>query len=270
MANFDDTTQYRGYILRLVVEQESQDIANNQTKCNWWLYIINQGSRFTGTFSYYVSIDGVERANFTENVNTTDVGFYEAHLLNSGTYTATHNNDGTKSIYCYASCSGGGSNGPGSGAAAGWLTLTTIPRAAAINSFSGNDIDTDFSVGYTKYVNEWNYYLKLMLPDYTVLSWQLYNTSGEIFRLPDNAKDLIYNYVGNNDSVNISVVLETWNGNTKIGDSTVLTNTCTINRNVWIKVNGVWKRGKPYVKINGVWKAGIPYIKINGVWKKAI
>ena len=84
------------------------------------------------------------------------------------------------------------------------------------------------------------------------------------------AKDIIYNTVGNNDTVNISAVIETYNGGTKIGESSVLTNTCTINRNVWIKVNGVWKRGIPYVKINGVWKAGVPYIKVNGDWRKAI
>ena len=269
MANFDDTTQYRGYILRLVVEQESQDIANNQTKCNWWLYIINQGSRFSGTFNYYVSIDGVERANISGNVNTTSVGFYDAYLLNSGTYTATHNNDGTKSIYCYASCSGGGPYGPGSGEAAGWLTLTTIPRAATINSFSGNDIDTDFSVGYTKYVNEWDYVLRITALGQTIERVG-YNTSGAIYRLSDNAKNTIYSLVGNNDTVDISAVIETYNQGTFIGESSALTNTCTVNRNVWINVNGVWKRGKPYVNINGVWKVGIPYININGVWKKAI
>ena len=98
----------------------------------------------------------------------------------------------------------------------------------------------------------------------------VYNTSGTVFRLSDAAKETIYNAVGNNDTVTLSAVIETWNGGTKIGESSALTSTCNINRNMWLNVSGTWKRGIPYVNVNGVWKKGVPYININGNWKKAI
>lgn len=270
MASFTGTTQYRNYTLRLDVTEASTSTSANTSVVNWTLYIVNANSRFNANFSYSVTIDGSTRASYSGNVNTTDVSYQQAHYLASGSYTVAHNADGTKSIYCSASCSGGGGYGPGTGNCGGTLTLTTIPRAATIASFSGSNIDTDFSVGYTKYVGTWTYYLRMSIQGGATIHRAIYNTSGETFRLPDSAKDIIYNAVGNNDTVNISAVIETWNGGTKVGESTALTNTCTINRNVWLNVNGTWKRGIPYIKINGVWKAGIPYIKINGDWRKAI
>lgn len=270
MASFTNSTQYRGYTLRLDVSETSTDVSANTSLVSWSLYIVNGNYRFDANFNYTVVIDGSTRASYSGNVNTTDVGYNQAHLLASGSYTVAHNSDGSKTAYCSASCSGGGGYGPGDGSCGGNLTLTTLPRAAVINSFNGTDIDQDFSVGYTKYVNSWTYYLRLSLSDNTQLDRVEYNTSGAVYRLPDNAKDIIYNAAGNNDTINIKAVIETYNGGTKIGESSALTNTCNINRNMWVKVNGTWKRGVPYVNVNGVWKKGIPYIKINGVWKKAI
>lgn len=269
MATYTGNTQYRGYTLRLDVSETSYSTANNTSLVNWALYIVNGTSRFNGNFHYSVTINGSQRVNYTGNVNTTDVTYGQPHFLSSGSLTVAHNNDGTKSISCSAECSGGGSYGPGVGNCSGTLKLTTIPRNAKINSFSGNDIDGDFSVGFTKSVTNWVCYLRLSIGG-TQIQRMDYNTSGTVFRLTDEAKDIIYNTVGNDDTVNISAVIETWNGNTKVGESSAITNTCTINRNVWLNVSGVWKRGIPYVNINGVWKAGVPYININGVWKKAI
>lgn len=272
MARFESETQYRGYKLRLDVSESSYSVDNNTSTVSWTLYIVNGGSRFAGaSFQYTVTINGSKRADYSGyDVDTRDVDYGQPHKLASGTYTVGHNNDGTKTIACSATCSGGGGYGPGNGSCGGNLTLTTIPRAAVISSFSGTDIDNDFSVGYTKYVNDWTYYLRLSLSDNTQLDRAVYNTSGAIYKLPESAKDIIYNSVGNDDTVEIKAVIETYNGNTKVGESTALTNTCNINRNMWLNVSGAWKRGIPYVNVNGVWKKGIPYIKINGVWKKAI
>lgn len=270
MAIFEAETQFRGYKLKLDVAEVSYDVDSNTSLVNWALYIVNGSYRFDANFAYAVRIDGSYRINTSGNVNTTDVGYHQQHLLASGSYSVPHNDDGTKTVYCIANCAGGDSNGPGDGQCYGNLTLTTIPRAAKINSFSGNDIDNDFSVGYTKYVNDWDYVLRISLSNNTELDKILYNTSGAIYRLPESAKNIIYNSVGNNDTVDIKVVIETWNSYGKVGESSALTNTCNINRNMWLKTNGTWKRGIPYVKVNGVWKKGIPYIKINGEWKKAI
>lgn len=37
---------------------------------------------------------------------------------------------------------------------------------------------------------------------------------------------------------------------------------------IFIKINGIFKRGKPWVKVNGAWKKGKEvYVKVNGEWK---
>jgi len=273
MARFEGTTTLHGYKLRLDVNETSTDPSTNTSVVSWALYIVNGDARFAASkFNYEVTINGSKRAEYSGyDVDTTDVDNYQPHYLTSGTYTIDHNNDGSKTIYCSASCSSSYTQwSPGSGSCGGDLTLTTLNRSAKIDSFSGNDIDTDFSIGYTKYVNDWTYYLTMMMTDNTQLDRVVYNTSGTIYRLPEAAKDIIYNKVGNNDTVDIKAKIETYNGGTKIGESSTITNTCNINRNVWVNVNGTWKRGIPHVKVNGEWKKGIPYIKINGEWKKAI
>jgi len=270
MARYTGTTQYRNYTLRLDVSEASYSTTDNSSSVSWTLYIVNNGYRFNAKFHYSVTIDGSKRKTYGGNVNTTDVSATGGvHKLASGTYTVPHNADGTKKAVCSAECSGGGSYGPGTGSCSGTLTLTTIPRTATLNSFSGNDIDGNFSAGITKTVSEWTCYLRLSIGD-TQIQRIDYNTSGTTFRLTDEAKNIIYSTIGNADTVNIKAVLETWNGSTKVGESSAITNTCSVNRNVWININGTWKRGIPYVKINGTWKVGVPYIKINGEWKKAI
>lgn len=271
-TSYTGTTQYRGYQLRLDIVEGAYNAETNETLTSWFLYIVNGNSRFAAApFSYKVTIDGSVRVNYSgSEVDTTDVAAHQPHFLASGYYTKKHNADGSASMTVSATCSGGGSYGPGNGSCGGTYKLKTQPRAATINSFSGNDIDTDFTIGFTKYVNDWTYYLRISMADDTQVDRAVYNTSGEVYRLSESGKDIIYNAVGNDDTVNLKAVIETWNGDTKIGESTALTNTCDINRNVWININGTWKRGIPHVNVNGEWKKGIPYININGVWKKAI
>ena len=149
MARYEGTTQNYGYTLRLDVDETGTNPQTNESTVTWTLYIVNGNARFASAkFNYEVVINGSQRASYSGyDVNTTDVDYWQPHYLTSGTYTIPHENDGSKTIYCSASCSGGGSYGPGNGSCGGYLTLTTLNRAAKIDSFSGNDIDNDFSVG---------------------------------------------------------------------------------------------------------------------------
>ena len=269
MASFTGTTQYRGYTLRLDVSEASYSTQGNSSDVNWTLYIVNANAYFNANFHFSVTIDGVQRATYDGNVNSTDVGYNAAHKLSSGSFTVGHNSDGTKSISCSAECSKGGPFGPGNGSCSGTLTLTAIPRAASINTFNGDDIDGNFVVGYAKYVNNWKYYLKLSVQGGSQIRREEY-VSGTTFKLNEAEKDIVYGAIGDNDTVNISAVIETYNGSTKVGESSAKTNTCNINRNLYLNVSGTWKRGIPYIKVNNEWKKGVPYIKINGEWKKAI
>lgn len=40
-----------------------------------------------------------------------------------------------------------------------------------------------------------------------------------------------------------------------------------INRGIWVKHNGTWKRAIPYVKHDKKWKVALPYVKSGGKWR---
>lgn len=276
MATFSKVTQYRNYQLRLDVNEKSVDVEKNTSKVDWALYIVNASSRFNANFTYTATINGIKVANYTGNVNTTDVGYNKPHLLNSGTLTITHDIDGTKTILCSASCSGGGPIGPGecelvdSKGTPYKLTLTKINRKAKIESFMGNDIEDFFYATYTKYQSSWTYKLRLQIPNVRTIKTVDYPTSGAAVSLTSAEKELVYSNISADGTVQIGAVIETWNGTTKIGDSEQLINVCSLNQNLRIKINGEWKRGIPFVRVNGEWKRGIPYIKIDGTWRRSI
>lgn len=151
MAEYSATTQYDNYKLRLRVSEDSYDVGSNSSSLSWNLYIINNGHRFNiGNFWHTVSINGIQVDNFNGACNTTDVSASGGeHYLASGTMTVYHENDGTKTVYCYADCNGRSNGyGPGWGACDGHLTLTTIPRAPVYTSINASSV-TESSVRLT-------------------------------------------------------------------------------------------------------------------------
>ena len=52
MATFTGGTQYRGYTLRLDVNEASYDTNANTSTVNWSLYIVNGNARFNANFQY--------------------------------------------------------------------------------------------------------------------------------------------------------------------------------------------------------------------------
>lgn len=52
----------------------------------------------------------------------------------------------------------------------------------------------------------------------------------------------------------------------KIGKSMRLTK---INRGIWVRVGGVWKRAIPHVKHNNKWRTAIPFVKTGGKYRMA-
>lgn len=149
----------------------------------------------------------------------------------SGTINVTHNNDGSLSGYAFTTFTQGSSSGgwcPSSGSVStGWVALTKIPRASKINSFSGNDIEGSFSVSYTSYYSGYTNKLRISIPNVVSLQTKNYS-SGTSFTLDQSTIEYLYDYMKNTNSVTLGAVVETWNGNTKIGESSELKNVCTI------------------------------------------
>lgn len=139
MATYDDVLSNTDYILRLTVNQSSQNIANNTSVVSWSLVII-KGSG-SGRWSYNGASWSVNIGGQTSSgsISSYDFRNYSSLTLGSGTKTITHNADGTKTIANSASFTENVIN-IGNGYCSGNLTLTTIPRAST-SSFTPNPIE---------------------------------------------------------------------------------------------------------------------------------
>lgn len=272
MASFSSKTQYDNYTLWLNVNESSTNTANNTSTVDWNLYIINGGRRFSiSNFHYYASINGVEVANFTGPCDTTDVAVSGGeHFLASGSQIITHENDGTKTISCYASCSGRSSSGhgPGTGELSGSYTLTNIPRKAElITTYDFNDDENPIFY----FSNPGSFWLSFSL------EWN--NQTQSISRILDAAPSSPYTLVLTDaerdrlrkacagDSMPIRMVIATsiggsysqwsWQDKTFYRKRRI---------NVFPQAN-VRKLGDPYVYTGDSYKRGIPYVYKDGSWK---
>lgn len=139
-----------------------------------------------------------------------------------GTYTLiqrdfdfTHNSDGTFSIYIGASLS----TTFVSGDTGGVVTLPTIPRRSIINSFTNSGgLTGTFNVTYTSYSSSFTNKLRISIPHVIALQTIDY-VSGTNFTLSNEVLQTIYNNTTNTKTFDLGAVIETWNGNTKIGEN---------------------------------------------------
>jgi hypothetical protein len=186
----------------------------------------------------------------------------------SGTIRVNHNSDGSKSIGFSASFTDN-SNGKGSASCSGSMNLTKINRYAVTNSVTGSNIEQPFSVNYTKYVNNYQYKLRVTIPNVKNLETINYNTSGQNFTLSQSTIEELYNRYTTTNTFNLGFAVETWNGNTKLSGGNEKVVSCTkVDRIGRLRINGEWKRSTPYVRVNGEWKKAVPYTRINNEWKR--
>lgn len=204
----------------LDAKYSSQSQANNTTTIQTRLNCtVNQGS------------GGGNGYNFTLSYGSTKQGSgywsFATETITTGSGTITHNADGKKSItlssYLYVGYTGLNHT------MSTTVTLPTIKRASKINSFIGNDVEGTFSATYTKYVSSWENRLRISIPGVQTL--QTYNdyTSGTGVTLEDENIEYIKNYMNTNhvSTVTLGGVIETWNGNNKIGESSEIKNVCS-------------------------------------------
>ena len=115
-----------------------------------------------------------------------------------------------------------------SGATSGNIYAGKINRLAVINTFTGNDINGNFNVTYTSYISTYTYKLRLSIPNVIALETYEY-ASNTTFTLSNETIEYLYTYTTNSNTVRLGAVIETWNGNTKLGESTELINVCVIS-----------------------------------------
>ena len=209
--------------------QGVQSIENNTTQVTFTWTSTQTGQShndYTRTAHYYVSINGGAETAYSVLYTLPQ---YATTTIVSKTFTVAHNNDGTGSItvrtWMDTSISAGVVQKSQS------LTLTTIPRSSKINSFTGTDLAGSFSVGYTSYSSSFTNKLRISVPN--VKSLETFNyTSGASFKLSQTSLDYLYSYMSKTDKVQLGAVIETWSGNTKIGESSELIHDCYAPSNI--------------------------------------
>ena len=109
----------------------------------------------------------------------------------------------------------------------GSVTIPAQATPAPITGFTGNNLEGNFSATYTS-TGSYTYKLRISIPNVQTLMTFNYPTSGAAFALDSGSLTYIRNYMTQHSTnqVTLGAVIETWNGSTKVGESSELTNVC--------------------------------------------
>lgn len=214
------TSGYNGLYLNFSWSAVEQSTDENYTKIYWEL-------KGTGSHNYYAGNFKVKILEDTVYSSSDRILLSDGVLVASGYKLIWHDNYGDRNfnayveagIYTYAvNCSGSGS----------W-DLNRISRASVINSFNGHDIEGNFSVIYTSYSSSFTHRLYIAIANTTTLQSFDNYVSGSYVYLSNEALSRLYPYMATSPTVELSAWVETWNGNTKIGQSKEIFNTCSVD-----------------------------------------
>lgn len=225
-TNWQNVASYRfapgtGFIVTFYLDAKysSQSQANNTTTIQTRLNCtVNQGSGGGNGYKFTLSYGGTKQGS--------SYWTFATETITTGSATITHNNNGEKSIslssYLYVGYTGLDHT------MSTTVKLPTIKRASKIDSFSGNDLEGTFSATYTKYVSGWENRLRISIPGVKMLQTYYNYASGTGVSLNEESIDYIKTYMNTNHlpSVTLGGVIETWNGSTRIGDSSEIKNIC--------------------------------------------
>lgn len=237
----------------------SQDIANNTSTVR--LYgILNVTNNYVawsrGSASVHTS--GLQSIN----------SYYDkgSHIVITKDFTWDHDANGDFSAYIGASLSTTFTSGD----TGGIITLPHIDRSKSeIVSYTlGPSVRDPISVTYTSTPGK-EKRLRISIPNVVMIKTINYYSSGQTVYLTNSDINLIKQYTSQS-TVPIGLVIETWSGNQKVGETNEPTVQCSFGSTVRLGINGQWKEATPYIGVNGQWKEATPYIGVNGQWKEGI
>lgn len=259
MATVVGTVYLNGCNYQLAYDLLSQDVANNYSTVR--LYgILNVTNNYIawsrGSASVHTS--GLQ-----------GIGTYYgkgSHILISRDFTWYHDGNGNFSAYIGASLS----TTFVSGDTGGVITLPHIDRSvSSITSYHlGPSVTDNITVNYTSTPGK-EKKLRVSIPNVVQLQKFDNYSNGQTVKLSNDALNKIKQYASTSP-VPIGVVIETWVGGTKLGESAEYTVNCSLGGSGKIRVNGQFKDATVYVRVNGQWKEAIPYVRVNNQWKEGI
>lgn len=201
------------YRLDLVVNQSSQSVANNTSTVSWSLTIYKTSGN--GYSSNYTSTWSVNIGGQTQSGSITSYSFVgvTSKALGSGSFTISHNSDGTKSISASGTFNDGNNAAIGSGTASGTLALTTIARASSLGTVTGNTIGSSISVDIDRKSTSFTHTVVFAFGTYSqTLTGQ---TTSASFTVPTSWATA----VPSSTSGTGSITLTTFSGTTQIGSA---------------------------------------------------
>lgn len=214
--------------------EDSANVTNNTSVIHMSGYIYNP-DRAT-LFDTYGNGHGVIRLYWCDNrqgkvylsadtVVTSLAGYQTINL--SGSITVTHNGDGSLlgygGIEWVKESSLNWMPESTSVNAGGYVALTTIPRAAAVDDYSLDNIKGEYSVTYTRKNSAFREKVNIAIIGIKFIKTVQNYTSGTVIELNSTEWEDIYETTKNLDKgkCEIGIVLETWTADfkTKIGES---------------------------------------------------
>lgn len=220
----------------------SQDYANNTSKIGFTAQIQNPNNWdvYLGYSQPYVNLT-IGTTSETPGWNYWSAGdFYVPNMpanFNDSMYreyNIPHKADGTLSCYAIAGYWPNGASGSYIPEQGGVRTddeaCPKIPRVSNVNSYVfGSTWDEGYVINYTKSVSSYTHTARIAIYGGKDLVRVNNYQSGTSLSLPESAISDIWAYAADKNNVVISMNLETWNGNVKIGDSQASTKTFAVD-----------------------------------------
>lgn len=205
------TSSYEGRYLKLTVVEESYSIANNTSTIRWTIESIGGSSTYYSIYKYKVVVNGTTRDGDGSLVAWNTYKFPAKKGSKTGTFTVTHNNDGTANDISFELHGKVYYNGDEN--KTGKISLTTIPRASSVSGGTGN-IGSATTINISRKNNNFTHILKYSFGN---LSGTIANdvATSYIWTIPTN----FYAQIPQANSGNGTITCETYSGNTLIGTS---------------------------------------------------
>lgn len=220
----------------------SYDVATNTSRvaCSIQIQNPNNYTMYSGYSQPYIKMT-VHTTSETPGWASWDVGTKyipntPAHFDDSIyiEYNVPHKADGTLACSVTASFYANGASAsyiPSDGYInSGTVYCTNIPRSSRVDSYTfGVTWDNLYSIKYTKQVASYSQQLRIAIQGGVEIHRVTNYESGTRITLPSSAVNKLWDYAADKNNVTVEMVLETYNGSVKIGESTKYTKTYEVN-----------------------------------------
>lgn len=220
----------------------SYDVATNTSRvaCSIQIQNPNNYTMYSGYSQPYIKMT-VHTTSETPGWASWDVGTKyipntPAHFDDSIyiEYNVPHKADGTLACSVTASFYANGASAsyiPSDGYInSGTVYCTNIPRSSRVDSYTFGVVwDNLYSIKYTKQVASYSQQLRIAIQGGAEIHRVTNYESGTRITLPSSAVNKLWDYAADKNNVTVEMVLETYNGSIKIGESTKYTKTYDVN-----------------------------------------